>query len=76
VALAPPARQGRPWWCAPAWDLLVYAHNRHDPFSIHHVALAVGAGRMVEAAAPGVPVRITRIRRAGVVAAARPAPHP
>jgi len=57
-------------------DLLFYVHTPHDPSSIHHVAIAVGAGRMVEAAAPGVPVRITRIRWGGVVAAARPAPHP
>ena len=55
-------------------DLLVYAATPHDPSSIHHVALAVGAGRMVEAAAPGVPVRITRIRWGGLVGAARPVP--
>ncbi len=55
-------------------DLLVYAATPHDPSSIHHVALAVGAGRMVEAAAPGAPVRVVPVRWAGLVGADRPVP--
>jgi cell wall-associated NlpC family hydrolase len=54
-------------------DLLFYAYKPHDPASIHHVAIAIGHGRMVEAYAPGVPIRTTTIRRSGLYAAARPA---
>jgi cell wall-associated NlpC family hydrolase len=54
-------------------DLLFYADNPHDPASIHHVAMHVGNGRMVEAYAPGYPVRVTSVRWNGFYAAARPA---
>ena len=55
-------------------DLLFYANNPHDPTSIHHVAIAVSDRRMVEAAAPGVPVRVVAVRQQGLYAAARPVP--
>jgi cell wall-associated NlpC family hydrolase len=55
-------------------DLLFYAHDPNDPASIHHVAMATGDGRMVEAYAPGVPVRVTSVRWEGLYAAARPLP--
>jgi cell wall-associated NlpC family hydrolase len=57
-------------------DLLFYAADPHDPASIHHAAMAIGAGRMVEAYAPGVPVRTTSIRWSGFYAAARPIKAP
>lgn len=57
-------------------DLLFYAADPNDPASIHHVAVAIGGGRMVEAYAPGVPIRVVAIRRAGFFAAARPSTAP
>jgi cell wall-associated NlpC family hydrolase len=44
-----PAKQLRPG------DLLFYAHDATDAASIHHVAMAVGEGRMVEGPPPGTP---------------------
>jgi len=55
-----------------AGDLLFYADDPHDPATIHHVAMDVGGGRMVEAYAEGVPVRVTPIRWDGMSAAVRP----
>jgi peptidoglycan DL-endopeptidase CwlO len=49
-------------------DLVIYASN--SP-SRRHVALVVGAGRMVEAPGWGVPVRLTSIR-GGYLGAVRP----
>jgi cell wall-associated NlpC family hydrolase len=57
-------------------DLLFYATNPRDPASIHHVAMAVGHGRMVEAYAPGVPIRAVPLRWDGFYAAARPTTAP
>jgi cell wall-associated NlpC family hydrolase len=55
-------------------DLLFYAKDANDPASIHHVAMAIGYGRMVEAPQPGVPVRVRPLRFRGLYAAARPTP--
>jgi peptidoglycan DL-endopeptidase CwlO len=55
-----------------AGDLLFYANNPHDPASIHHVAIHIGNGRMVEAPEPGIPVRVVPIRWDGFYGAARP----
>ncbi len=63
-----PAKQLR------AGDLLFYANNLSDPATIHHVAMAIGHGRMVEAPQPGIPVRVVPVRREGFYAAARPIP--
>ncbi len=63
-----PAKQLR------AGDLLFYDNNPSDPATIHHVAMAIGDGRMVEAPEPGIPVRIVSVRREGFYAAARPIP--
>jgi cell wall-associated NlpC family hydrolase len=54
-------------------DLLFYAYDPSDPASIHHVAMAIGNGRMVEAPQRGVPVREVLVRWDGFYAAARPA---
>jgi cell wall-associated NlpC family hydrolase len=37
-------------------DLVFWAYRPADPTTIHHVAIYVGAGRIVEAAHEGVPV--------------------
>jgi cell wall-associated NlpC family hydrolase len=37
-------------------DLLFWAYRPADPATIHHVAIYVGAGRIIEAASEGVPV--------------------
>src|SRR6266511_361089 len=55
-------------------DLLFYANNPSDPASIHHVAMHVGNGRMVEAPAPGIPVRVVPVRQTELFAVARPIP--
>ena len=62
-----PARQVGPG------DLLFSANDPSGPASIHHVAMHVGHGRMVEAPAPGIPVRVVSVRWRGFYAAARPA---
>ncbi len=54
-------------------DLLFYADNPHDPATIHHLAMAIDHGRMVEAPAPGIPVRVVPVRWRGFSAVARPA---
>ncbi|HEY2724569.1 MAG TPA: C40 family peptidase [Pseudonocardiaceae bacterium] len=38
-------------------DLLFWGYNTSNPDSIHHVAMYLGNGRMVEAANPSVPLR-------------------
>lgn len=38
-------------------DLLFWAYDTSDPDSIHHVAMYLGNGQMVEAANPSVPLR-------------------
>ena len=43
-------------------DLLFYAYNLSDSSTIHHVAMFVGDGKMVEAYGAGIPVRITPVR--------------
>ncbi|MFN2494984.1 MAG: C40 family peptidase [Pseudonocardiaceae bacterium] len=46
-----PVRQAQPG------DLLFWGYDTADPDSIHHVAMYLGNGQMVEAANPGVPLR-------------------
>ncbi|MGH3914723.1 MAG: C40 family peptidase [Pseudonocardiaceae bacterium] len=46
-----PVREAQPG------DLLFWAYDRSDPDSIHHVAMYLGNGQMVEAANPSVPLR-------------------
>jgi hypothetical protein len=55
-------------------DLLFYANDPSDPASIHHVAMAIDQRRMVEAPAPGIPVRVVAVRWPGLFAVARPPP--
>ncbi|MGH3938083.1 MAG: C40 family peptidase [Pseudonocardiaceae bacterium] len=46
-----PVREAQPG------DLLFWAYDTSDPDSIHHVAMYLGDGQMVEAANPSVPLR-------------------
>jgi hypothetical protein len=52
-------------------DPLFYADNPHDPASIHHVAMAIGHGRMVDAPERGLPVRVRPLRLRDLHAAAQ-----
>ena len=42
-------------------DLLFWAHDTSDPATIHHVAMYLGDGKMVEAQQNGVPVHIRSV---------------
>ena len=54
-------------------DLIFWATDTSNPATIHHVAMYAGGGMMVEAARPGVPLRVTPVRYAGTMAyAGRP----
>ncbi|MDP9221414.1 MAG: C40 family peptidase [Actinomycetota bacterium] len=54
-------------------DLVFYANNTSNPGSIHHVAIYIGGGRMIEAAHTGTQIRISSIWRSGLMAyAGRP----
>ncbi len=54
-------------------DLVFFARNTKDPDTIHHVGIFIGRGRMVEAPYTGARVRISSIRRKGLIGAVRPA---
>jgi cell wall-associated NlpC family hydrolase len=43
-------------------DLLFWAYDRNDPGSIHHVAMYLGNGQIIEAQQDGVPVHIRAVR--------------
>jgi peptidoglycan DL-endopeptidase CwlO len=53
-------------------DLVFYANNTSNPNTIHHVALYIGGGRMIEAPHTGAQVRISSIWRPGLIGAGRP----
>jgi cell wall-associated NlpC family hydrolase len=54
-------------------DLVFFANNTSNPGSIHHVAIYIGGGRMIEAPHTGAQVRISSIWRSGLMAyAGRP----
>jgi len=48
-------------------DLIFWASNTSDPSTINHVAMYAGGGMMVEAARPGVPLRVTAVRYANTM---------
>ena len=48
-------------------DLVFWGSNPSDPNSIHHVAMWVGGGQIVEASRPGVPLRVTSMRWSGTM---------
>jgi cell wall-associated NlpC family hydrolase len=53
-------------------DLVFYATNTSRPSTIHHVAMYLGGGRMIEAPESGKTVRVTSMRWGGFIGAVRP----
>ena len=53
-------------------DLVFYAFDTDSPSTIHHVAMYVGGGRMIEAPESGERVHLTAMRWGGFIGAARP----
>ncbi len=53
-------------------DLVFYANNTSDPTTIHHVAIYMGDGQMVEAQQSGTYVKISPMRWSGYIGATRP----
>jgi peptidoglycan DL-endopeptidase RipA len=53
-------------------DLVFYAFDTSDPSTIHHVALYLGGGQMIEAPESGMTVRVTAMRWTGYIGAVRP----
>ncbi|WP_242613893.1 C40 family peptidase [Actinomadura roseirufa] len=54
-------------------DLVFFARDTSNPDTIHHVGIAIGRERMVEAPYTGAHVRISSIRRNDLIGATRPA---
>ncbi len=48
-------------------DLVFWTDDPSDPDAIYHVAMWAGNGQIVEAARPGVPLRVTAMRWAGTM---------
>jgi peptidoglycan DL-endopeptidase RipA len=53
-------------------DLVFWAYNTADPGSIHHVAVYIGGGRIVQAPQTGDVVKISTMWSDGYIGAARP----
>ncbi len=53
-------------------DLVFWAYNTSDPGTIHHVAIYIGGGRVVQAPQTGDVVKISRMWYDGYIGAARP----
>jgi cell wall-associated NlpC family hydrolase len=53
-------------------DLVFYAFDTGDPSTIHHVAMYLGNGEMIEAPESGETVHITALRWGGLIGAVRP----
>ncbi|HST64110.1 MAG TPA: NlpC/P60 family protein [Mycobacteriales bacterium] len=53
-------------------DLVFWAYNTSDPGSIHHVAIYIGGGRIVQAPQTGDVVKISYMWSSGYIGAARP----
>nr|WP_275889248.1 NlpC/P60 family protein [Nakamurella flavida] len=53
-------------------DLVFYARNTSDPSTIHHVAIYIGGGQVIEAPNSGSVVRIATMRTSGYIGAVRP----
>lgn len=46
-------------------DLVFWATDTSNPATIYHVAMYIGGGKIVEAARPGIPVRVTTMYYSG-----------
>ncbi|MEO7126393.1 MAG: NlpC/P60 family protein [Nakamurella sp.] len=53
-------------------DLVFYAYNTSNPATIHHVAIYMGNGQMIEAPQSGSVVKISPMRWGGYIGASRP----
>jgi cell wall-associated NlpC family hydrolase len=53
-------------------DLVFWATNTSSPSTIHHVALYLGDGQILEAPQSGSAVRVTSMRWGGFIGAVRP----
>ena len=53
-------------------DLVFYAFDTGDPSTIHHVAMYLGNGQMIEAPESGERVHVTSMRWGGYIGAVRP----
>ncbi len=53
-------------------DLVFYANNTSDPNTIHHVAIYMGNGQMIEAPQSGSYVKVSAMRWSGYIGASRP----
>ncbi len=53
-------------------DLVFFATNVYNPATIHHVAIYIGNGQMVEAPQSGSVVRVRSLRTSGYIGATRP----
>jgi cell wall-associated NlpC family hydrolase len=53
-------------------DLVFWATDVSDPATVHHVALYLGRGQILEAPESGETVRVTAMRWAGFIGAVRP----
>ncbi len=53
-------------------DLLYFAHDISDPGTIHHVALYLGNGKMIEAPQTGDVVKVSSSTRSDFIGATRP----
>ena len=53
-------------------DLVFWATNTSNPGTIHHVAIYLGGGSILEAPESGLTVRITSMRWRGFIGGARP----
>ena len=53
-------------------DLVFWAYNTSDPGSIHHVAIYIGGGRIIQAPQTGDVVKISYMWSSGYIGATRP----
>jgi cell wall-associated NlpC family hydrolase len=53
-------------------DLVFWATDTSDPSTVHHVAVYLGNGQILEAPQSGLSVRVTAMRWAGYIGATRP----
>jgi cell wall-associated NlpC family hydrolase len=53
-------------------DLVFWAFNTGNPYTIHHVAIYLGNNQIIEAPESGERVRVTSMRWSGYIGAARP----
>ncbi len=80
AGLSLPRTSRQQWWVGPhpaldelqPGDLLFWANNINDPATIHHVAMYVGSGWMLEAPRTGEVVRYSQIYLDGYIGATRP----